>query len=451
LRERYLLELRDDFWKFCLYWDREFFESREFLKDVAEKMQRVADKQIRRLAISMPPRAGKSYIASLFSAWMLGRNPSGSIMRNSCTGRLYEKFSYDVRGIFKDDKFKRVFPVALSPDKKAVNGWSTEHSRQVGYFGAGIGGTILGFGADTLAILDDPIAGVEAALSETQLEKTWDWYTGEMMSRLEDECPEIHIATRWSRRDPIGRLEEIGAFDEVVKVAALDNNDRSFCEQVKTAEEYKRIREMTAPFIWQSEYQQQPVEVTGLLYPKDELRYFDIDALKGEGDAVAVVDVADRGSDYLACVVAKIIEQEAYIIDVVFTQEPIEVTEGLVAQALIKNDVTFCRIESNSGGRSFAMNVEKILRAQGKMTTIEQKPTVTNKQTRMMLRSGIVREFVRFRDDDKTDTYYKQYLQQLWSTFKDVGKNKHDDAADATTMLAELMESRSTNNWIITI
>lgn len=441
---------REDFWTFCNYWDEPFFNERPFLKDVADKMQSITLGQTRRLAISMPPRAGKSYIASLFSAWTLGRNPEGSVMRNSCTTTLARKFSYDVREIVKDKKFKQIFKdVNLSSDKTAVDGWNLQDSRQVGYFCGGVGSTIVGFGADNLSILDDPIKDVEEALSEHVLEKKWDWYTGVHRSRLEKNCPEIHIATRWSRRDIIGRMEALGEFDDMIVVPALDGDDRSFCEDVKSTSDYQRIREITAPFIWNAEYMQSPVEVTGLLYPRDQLQTFDISTLRDEGENIAVVDVADKGNDFLACGVLKLVGDTAYLIDVVFTQDPIEITEGLVASALISNNVTLCRIESNSGGRSFARNVETILRDNKFTTAIEQKPTTKNKQTRMMIRSGIVREFVRFRDDENMNTHYKQFMQQLCSTFKDVAKNKHDDAADCITMGAELIESKTLNNWVI--
>jgi predicted phage terminase large subunit-like protein len=383
---------------------------------------------------------------------MLGRNPKGSVMRNSCTTTLYNKFSYDVRDMVLDARFKKVFPDArISSNKTSVTGWNMEESRQVGYFGGGVGSTILGFGCDLVAILDDPIKDVEEALSEHVLEKKWDWYTGVHRSRLENQCPEIHIATRWSRRDIIGRLEELGELDEVIVVPALDDKDESFCEDVGTTEDYQRTREITAPFIWSAEYQQKPVEVKGLLYPRDTLKYFDISGFKPSGNTVAVVDVADTGSDYLACGIFDLIDDQAYLIDVVFTQEPIEITESAVAAALIKNKVTLCRIESNSGGRSFARNVENILRSQGSSTTIEAKPTTQNKGTRMLLKSGMIKEFFWFRNDNEMSTDYKQFMQQLCSTFKDVSKNKHDDAADCITMGAELKESKTYNKRIVMI
>jgi len=197
LLDQYYESLRDDFWQFCLYWDVEFFNERPFLKDIADGMQRIVKKEIRRISISMPPRAGKSYIASLFSAWSLGNNPTESIMRNSCTHTLYKKFSYDIRAMITDPRFEKIWPdVVLSDNKTSVDGWNLSTSKNVGYFGGGVGTTIAGFGATLLAILDDPVKDVEEALSEAVLEKKWDWYTGVHSARLEEECPEIHISTR---------------------------------------------------------------------------------------------------------------------------------------------------------------------------------------------------------------------------------------------------------------
>src|SRR5689334_6383852 len=92
---------RRKFWHFCLYYDPIFFTSRPVLKQVADGMQKVADGEILRLSVSMPPRSGKSYLGSLFCAWTLGKNPTESVMRNTCTARLYEKFSYDTRAIVR--------------------------------------------------------------------------------------------------------------------------------------------------------------------------------------------------------------------------------------------------------------------------------------------------------------------------------------------------------------
>ena len=104
-----LQDCRNDFWSFCLFYDREFFIKRKFLKEIAEAFEDIEFNRIKSLSVSLPPRAGKSYITSLYCAWILGRNPKESVMRNTCTASLYVKFSYDVRTIVKSDKFKAVF------------------------------------------------------------------------------------------------------------------------------------------------------------------------------------------------------------------------------------------------------------------------------------------------------------------------------------------------------
>ena len=173
-REQYMMALvhrevaKRNLWQFCLYYDREFFQSRPFLKEIAEAFQRIEEGTIQSLSVSMPPRAGKSYITSLYCAWTLGRNPEASVMRNTCTATLYVKFSYDVRAIVNSDRFKEVFTIRLSEDKKNLQGWNTTKAKMVSYFGAGVGGTIIGFGATKVAITDDLYRGLEDALSDTK-------------------------------------------------------------------------------------------------------------------------------------------------------------------------------------------------------------------------------------------------------------------------------------------
>ena len=167
---------RRELWEFCKYYDKEFFESRLFLREIATAFQEIEENKIKSLSVSMPPRAGKSYMSSLFCAWTIGRNPERSVMRNTCTATLYLKFSYDVRNIVKSDKFKQVFPnVQLSDDKANLQGWNTNKAKQVSYFGAGVGGTIIGFGADNIAVTDDLYTGLEQALSDTQNDRIIQW------------------------------------------------------------------------------------------------------------------------------------------------------------------------------------------------------------------------------------------------------------------------------------
>ena len=151
------------------------------MKEIADAFQDIEEGKIKSLSVSLPPRAGKSYITTLFCAWTLGRNPSESVMRNTCTATLYLKFSYDVRNVVKSDQFKDVFPdIRLSDDKSNLNGWNTNHAKMVSYFGAGVGGTIIGFGASKVAITDDLYRGMEDALSDTVNDRIHQWTTSKV-------------------------------------------------------------------------------------------------------------------------------------------------------------------------------------------------------------------------------------------------------------------------------
>jgi hypothetical protein len=222
-----LFELcRRDFWQFCLFYDYEFYSKRRFLHQIAVSFQEIEEKKINSLSVSMPPRAGKSYITSLFCAWVIGRNPTESVMRNTCTATLYLKFSYDVRTIVKSDKFKQVFNnIHLSDDKANLQGWNTNHSKQVGYFGAGVGGTIIGFGATKIGVTDDLYRNLEDALSDTVNDRIIQWKEATHDSRFESGCARIDIGTRWSINDVIGRNIQQKIYDKSIIVAALNENN----------------------------------------------------------------------------------------------------------------------------------------------------------------------------------------------------------------------------------
>ena len=132
-------------------------------------------------------------------------------MRNCCSDTLYNKLSYDTRDIVRSSRFKEIFPdIQLRGDKQNVHGWSLEAARQVSYFGAGVGGTVIGFGASMLAMTDDLYKSLEDALSDTNNEKVWSWKQGTHDSRIEGNCCSIDIGTRWSATDVLGRMEEMG-------------------------------------------------------------------------------------------------------------------------------------------------------------------------------------------------------------------------------------------------
>jgi predicted phage terminase large subunit-like protein len=433
---------RRDFWLFCLYMDAEFFDDRLFLKDIADAMQEIEEGKIKSLAVSMPPRAGKSYVTSLFCAWALGRNPTQSVMRNTCTATLYVKFSYDVRAIVKSDKFREVFTeIRLSDDKSNLNGWNTNKAKMVSYFGAGVSGTIIGFGATKVGITDDLYRGMEDALSDTINDRIIQWKEATHDSRFERGCARIDIGTRWSRNDIIGRNTNDGEYDKQIIVKALDEKGKSFCEAVMSTEEYIKKKSKTPKHIWKAEYMQEPIDIEGRLFEgMNVISESDYDKIKEEITGhIAYCDVADVGMDYTALAIAGIGKDKIYIVDYLFTRDNTDITIPLVADKLTKWGVNYCRIESNSMGAMFARSVQRNTKSR-----ILQVHNTTNKMTRIIMQSAFIIQNFCF--VDQNNDHCSLFMENAESFSKE-GKNKNDDAPDCLAGLSMFIRSMFKNQF----
>lgn len=430
---------RRDFWEFCLYYDPEFFEKRPFLKDIAKAFQKIEEGEIRSLSVSLPPRAGKSYITSLFCAWTLGNHPRESVMRNACTAQLYIKFSYDVRNIFKSDQFRAIFKTRLSDDKSNLNGWNTTSAKMVSYFGAGVGGSIIGFGASRLAITDDLYRGLEDALSDTVNDRIHQWKEATHDSRLESGCKIIDIGTRWSIKDVIGKNIDSGIYDESIIVPALNENDESFCEDVMTTEEYLTKRERLPKEIWLAEYQQEPIDLEGRLFSGiDTISANEFEEIRDQLEGcIGYIDVADEGKDFLALAIGGIIQNRVYILDTLFTRENTDITIPKCAALLDKWNVSYCRVESNSMGAMFMRSLRGLTKT--KILGIHNK---TNKNTRIIMQSAFILNSMTF--IERSDPNYYQFIENL-SSYSKEGKNKHDDAPDCISGLSMFMQGMFKN------
>lgn len=445
------LESKINFWDFCLYMDYDFFLKREkIIMPIAKNMQNLLyplrkDKEIDIYNVSLPPRTGKSYLTTLFCSWVFGKNKSASIMRNTVTESLYNKFSKDLISIISGGSHKGryldVFDVEML--SRSVGGWAIEGNKQgISYFGSGVGGSIIGFGADTLSIVDDSVKNEEEAMNEVQLEKKFGWYGSTMDSREEAGCKKLFIGTRWSKRDIVGRLEELGLFKGVkaknTVVPALKNG-KSYCENIHSTKKLLEKKLITSKAIWNAEWMQEPIEVEGLVFPEKELKFFDIKKLNKNPDGkVFVCDTADEGTDFLCAIIAYIYGENIYIVDVVFTDKPIESTEPMVASMIDRYNPDKIRFESNNGGKSFARNIKNLLKKC--KTPVKWKPTTKNKHTRIIMKSSIIKEYFNF-FQPKQGTMYYNYIKNLCK-YNYAGTVKHDDAPDATTMVAELLEKQ---------
>lgn len=441
------------FWEFCLFYDNDFFVRRHFLKEVADAFQQVYENYTRgrsiKVAVSMPPRAGKSYITSLFCAWWLGKLPTQSVMRNTCTARLYNKFSYDVRNVVKSTKFRKVFAgVALAPDKQNIDGWNLTTSKQVGYFGGGVGGTIIGFGAN-LAISDDLYKDITAALSETVQEGVSAWKQSAHNSRMEKNCPEIFIGTRWTMKDEIGKALDTGKIDIAVKISAMVIDEtgqlKSFCEDVKSTAEYLQIKQDTEESIWAAEYDQNPVELKGLLFPASSLKYFSpFDATPEY--KYASVDPADTGGDDLSAPFADLHENKIFITDVIYSTDGTDITIPEIVEKVVMNKLNAVEIEGNSAWILFGKDVRTKVQERYEECDVRIIKAMTNKHTRILAQSAFIRNHFYFLAEQYWTPAYRRFMKVLTSYMKD-GSTKRDDAPDSLVMVAQHFKKNFSHLW----
>lgn len=437
---------RRNFYDYCVLRAPEFYKSnRLFLHKLCNAMQSFIDSEKKVLIINMPPRHGKSRTASLFCEWSFGRNNALKIMTGSYNEILSTMFSKNVRGGISETKaditrpvFSDVYPsVRIKRGDGAMNLWSLEGGYN-NYLATSPGGTATGFGADII-IIDDLIKNAEEANNVLTKQKHWEWFTNTMLSRLEDNGKVIAIMTRWATDDLAGRLiNEYKTEDiEHISFAAFENG-KMLCDEILNLKDYEAKKKLISPEIVAANYDQQPIDLKGQLYTKfKEYDYLPVDDKNNSlfTEILSYTDTADTGSDYLCSIIFGVYRKEAYILDVIYTKEPMEITERAVAKALCYYKVNKARIESNNGGRGFARAVKD--KMDNNYTIIRTFHQSKNKQTRILTQSSWVMEHI----------YFPKGWHNIWSEFhtslvnyQREGKNLHDDAEDAITGVAETVQ-----------
>lgn len=259
-------------------------------KDICRRLEQfskdVVEKKSPRLMLFMPPRHGKSTLASIaFPAWHLGRNPNHEFISCSYSGSLAMGFSRKVRQLLREPTYKTAFQTRLDPDSQSAEAWLTSDGG--GYVAAGVGGGITGKGAHIL-LIDDPVKNREDAESQNNRDANWDWYTSTAYTRLAPGGGVLVILTRWHDDDLAGRLlkaaSEGGDHWEVVKYPALAEEDEEFREAGEAlhperydVEALQRIQKAVGPRDWTALYQQNPVADDGDYFTREMIRYYDPD------------------------------------------------------------------------------------------------------------------------------------------------------------------------------
>ena len=443
---------RRDFWSFCCLLYPEFYkESRPYLKDLCQTLQAFydgsIDKQI--LIINMPPRHGKTFTARLFVLWMFGQDPRTKIITGSYNQILSGLFAQQTRdGILTENEnvkqkyFSDIFPNTTIKQGDAAKGfWSLNGSEEKNYLATSPGGTSTGIGANYI-IVDDIIKNNEEASNELVKDKHWEWYNNTLVQRMERPRKQILIMTRWASDDLVGRtLEKKADKCHLITYKAVQDDGSMLCDEIMTKAEYEDVISEMGEDIASANYQQEPIDLKGRLYTS--FKTYDRLPVDEQGNILfegiySYTDTADEGADYLCTIIWGVYMREAYVLDVYYTQAGMEITEPETAKRFQAFEVNRSRIESNNGGSGFARNVKRISEEQLKnfKTVIKWFHQSKNKKARIISNATWVMEHVLYPSNwrHKWPEYYTAMLR-----YQRDGENKHDDAPDCTTGVAETM------------
>lgn len=447
---------------YCLYIEKNrdaekrfYAPRRKQLLPIVNALQELMDDKLDILGISLPPGVGKTTLAIFTLTWVAGRWPeepnltgshSNAFVRgvyDECLRIMDPEGEYLWRDVFPEVKVSGTNAKDCRIDVGKRKRFETLEFTSIGTGNAGL------YRAGKLLYCDDLVSGIEVALSKDRLDKLWETYTTDLRQRkIGDHCKELHIATRWSVNDVVGRLErqyENNDRARFITVPALNDADESNFDYPNgvgfSTKYFHEQRDIMEDASWRALFMNQPIEREGLLYHPDELRrYFELP--DREPDAVlCVCDTKDRGSDYCVMPIVYQYGTDYYLEDVVCDNGNPELIEPRLAQKCVKHKVQMGRFESNSAGGRVAQIVQEKIKEMGGITKITTKYTTQNKETKIIMASPFVKEHILFKDDTVVkDKEYRKFMGMLCS-YTMSGRNAHDDVPDAVSMLADYVQT----------
>lgn len=435
--------------------DKKFYlPRRHYLRRYVEGYQEVLEGKLDFLSISMPKRCGKSQLGINFTNMLSGKFPDRSTLMEGTGDDLVQSFYKGCLEYIQqpnDYHFYDIFPesklVQTNADTKVIN--LLHKSRFPTVMCRSIDARQVGLSeATNLLYLDDCVEGREEAKNRQRLDDKWEVISGDIIGRAIEGTPIVICGTRYSLYDPIGHLQEEmrkqGKRCKIIETPALDPvTDESNFEYIRegrkvfTTQYFRDQREMLSAEQFESEFQQQPFEAKGILFPEASLnRYFELPVDREPDSIIAVCDTADKGADYCSMPIAAVYGDEVYIVDVVFDDSPPEVTKPECAKALMDNLVVAGTFESNNAGTYFARDVQQILTDRKYVCNIRTKRTISNKQTRIEFASDNIIKYFYFKDPSlyARNSQYAMFMKQV-TTYTRSGKVPHDDAPDSLSLL----------------
>lgn len=438
--------------------DKRFYEPRrdKFLQfGVTQGMQALIDDEIDLLTVSMCPGSGKSTAGIFFLSGCMGWEPEMPNLASAHSGILTRSFYDGVGQILNDPveyTWHEIFPHVKFNPRGDMN--SKEQTINVGKpnrfksltcraINASLTGATR---CENILYADDLCSGIEEALSKERMDKLWQTYNTDLKTRKKNFCKEIHIQTRWSVSDVVGRLQQEHADDpraRFIAIPAYDENGESnfnYKYGVGFSTEYFHDMEKSMDEIsFKCLYMNQPIEREGLLYHDDELkRYLTLPMQKPDA-VLSIVDTKNKGTDFFAQPVLLKYGDMYYLDDCVFNDESdYEIQYASSKSIIMRNHVEACHFESNNGGDRVSFEVDKRLKEAGYYCNITQEFTTANKETKIIIYAPWVKEHIYFKDKSlytsKSD--YGKMMSQLLS-YTVAGKTAHDDACDVLASFAK--------------
>lgn len=459
----FLAQKHKDFDSYLLYVekdrdpeDRYYQPRRNKIYWLVQKMQRLIDDELDILSISMPPGTGKTTLGEFFISFVMGHYPNTPNLMSSHSGFMTRMFYDAVLNIITSNEYcwSDVFPDVIFEGNNAK-----EETINLGRWQPfktltcrPIRGSLTGVTrCEGFLYVDDLVSGIEEALSIDRLDKLYGEYTTDLKSRKKKKAKEIHIATRWSVHDVIGRLERMYEGNpraEFIAVPDIDpktgKSNFDYDYDVGFDEKYFHDMEMSMDDVsYRCLYKSDPIEREGILYHPTELQRYLGGLPDREPDSIlAICDTKDTGTDYNFLGVFYQYGDRYYLEDLVFKNIDPGTLDELNSDMLVKHHVQQAQFESNKEGSRTANEVEHLVREKGGRCHITKKYTTQNKETKIIVNSSWVKEHVIFKDiteyEPKSD--YGVMMSFLCS-YTQLGKNKHDDAPDALAMFAQFVDA----------
>lgn len=436
--------------------DRYYQPRRNKIYWLVQKMQRLIDDELDILSISMPPGTGKTTLGEFFISFVMGHYPNTPNLMSSHSGFMTRMFYDAVLNIITSNEYcwSDVFPDIVFEGNNAK-----EETINLGRWQPfktltcrPIRGSLTGVTrCEGFLYVDDLVSGIEEALSIDRLDKLYGEYTTDLKSRKKKKAKEIHIATRWSVHDVIGRLERMYEGNpraEFIAVPDIDpqtgKSNFDYDYDVGFDEKYFHDMEMSMDDVsYRCLYKSDPIEREGILYHPTELQRYIGGLPDREPDSIlAICDTKDTGTDYNFLGVFYQYGDRYYLEDLVFKNIDPGTLDELNSDMLVKHHVQQAQFESNKEGSRTANEVERLVKAKGGRCHITKKYTTQNKETKIIVNSSWVKEHVIFKDiteyEPKSD--YGVMMSFLCG-YTQLGKNKHDDAPDTLAMFAQFVDA----------